>query len=165
MATKNPNRIENGLWLRGRIWWVVYRHGGRTVRESTRCTRKTDAVAFLAERRTASHRGTLVVDARKVTFEDLRGLIEADYTAKGNRSTPKLTRLTEAFAGWHAVDITTDRVRRYEADRLAAGAARATVNQELSVLRRMLNLAIEAGRLATKPKIRTPEPHNARQGF
>jgi integrase len=72
-----------------------------------------------------------------------------------------------AFGGRRARALTTLAVSAYERDRLDAGAARATVNNELAALRRMFNLAIEAKLLAPTqvPKIRTPDPRNARQGF
>ena len=60
--------------------------------------------------------------------------------------------------------MTTSAVTAHEARRLAGGAARATVNYELACLRRAFNLAVEAGILATKPVIKTPNPNNARAG-
>jgi len=124
--------------------------------------------------------GRYMPDAGKVTLGELLISLAADATAKGNRSRPKLGHLCKAFdvtvtkaddgtitysGGWLARAITTDKVRSYEADRLQAGAARATVNLELAALRRAFNLAVEAGRLVAKPVIKTPDPHNARKGF
>ena len=159
--------MKNGLYKpKGtKFFWCQYRHNGRTIRESTRCIRLADAKDFLAARRTASHDGRLVPDARKVTWQDGERLLEADATAKGNRSGRRLLHLREAFGHSALVAITTDRVRAYEAQRLGEGAARATVNQELAALRRMFTLAVEAGRLATRPVIKTPDPRNARKGF
>ena len=159
--------MKNGIYRpRGtRFFWAQYRHAGETIRESTRCTRLRDATAFLAERRSASAQGRLVPDARKATYEDLKKLSADKATARGNRSRPRWKHLDDAFAGQLAVSITTARVLAYEAARLASGAARATVNQELAALRRAFNLAVEVGRLATRPVVKTPDPHNARQDF
>ncbi len=63
------------------------------------------------------------------------------------------------------MSITTARIRQYEADRLAAGVTRSTVNAELAALRRAFKLALEAGKLAVAPLIKTPDPQNARTGF
>jgi integrase len=56
-------------------------------------------------------------------------------------------------------------VRRYAAERLAAGAANATVNRELAALKRMFTLATRAERLSSAPHIALLEEANARQGF
>jgi len=157
--------MKGGVFRRGRIWWICYRAAGKTVQESSGSTRKQDAVDLRESKRTQARAGTLVPDARHVTFEDLLEMLKADWTAKGNRSTPNIGHIKEHFAGWKAQAITTDAVRAYEAQRLAAGAARSTVNQELAGLRRAFRLAIEAGRLASKPVIKTPTPDNARKGF
>jgi integrase len=105
----------------------------------------------------------------KVSFEDLAADLERDYIINGKRSTPTLPRrlrpLPRHFALLHAVDITTDRVRAYIVDRQADGAANATINRELARLKRMFRLAVQAGRLSTRPYIPMLEEHNARQGF
>jgi site-specific recombinase XerD len=157
--------MKHGVFRRGKTWWVYYRANGRTIYESTGSEKKQDAVALREQRRTQARAGMLAPDGRKLTFEDLLKMLEADATAKGNRSRPNIVRLTAHFAGWRARAITTDAVRAYEAERLAAGAARATVNQELAALRRAFRLAVEAGRLAAAPVIKTPDPRNARKGF
>lgn len=137
----------------------------RVIRESSHSTRRDDAEALLAKRTLARKSGHLIPDERKVVFEDLVRLIETDYELKQRHSRPKLGKLKEAFEGTPALAITTDRVKEYAVERMAAGAARATVNQELAALRRMFRLAIEVGRLTGMPVIHTPDPDNARQGF
>ncbi|HYL56529.1 MAG TPA: tyrosine-type recombinase/integrase, partial [Gemmatimonadales bacterium] len=164
-AEKYYGGMKGGVFRRGRIWWICYRHAGKTVYESSKSTKRQDAVDLRESKRTQARAGILVPDARHVTFEDLLEMLKVDWTAKGNRSTPNIGHIKEHFAGWKAVAITTDAVRAYEASRLAAGAARSTVNQELAGLRHGFNLAIEAGRLASKPVIKTPTPNNARKGF
>jgi len=158
---------RNGLYRRGSYWWMSYvdQHG-KLIRESTKCELKTDAQTKLDKVRVSKADGTLVSSARKVTFEDLVAMLKADYTAKGNRSKPRITHaLKDAFDGALAVSITTSRIRQYEADRLTAGVSRSTVNAELAALRRAFHLALEAGKLAVSPVIKTPDPQNARAGF
>jgi integrase len=179
-AKKRRARGEGSYFQRGRIWWIKFFVGGRPVRESTESTKHSDAVKLLKKRLAEVSTGRFAPDADRVTAADLLAMLEADAAAKGNRSRPKLGHICEAFdvtvtkaadgaptyaGGWRATALTTDRIRSYEADRLKAGAARATVNQELAALRRAFNLAVEAGRLATKPVIKTPDPKNARKGF
>jgi integrase len=62
-------------------------------------------------------------------------------------------------------DITGVEARKYIAHRQTQGAAAATVNRELAVLRRAFTLAVDTGKLVVKPKIPMLREHNARQGF
>src|SRR5258708_1599069 len=163
---KEPMR--NGLYRPSgtMFWWMQYRHNGETIKKSTRCVRRSDAETVRAEAIAAIAAGRLIVHSEKVTFDEGVQLLDADAKKKGNKSRRKLAHPRDYFGDkTKLVNITTARVWAYEAHRLAAGAKRATVNQELSVLRRLFNLAIEAGRIATKPVIKTPDPDNARKGF
>ncbi len=126
---------------------------------------KTDARNYRNAEIAKAKAGHAPMVPGRLTFADLVTMLKADYAAKQNRSPPPLKHLTEAFAGWRADAITTDAVRQFEADRLAAGAARGTVNLALAALRRMFTLAIEAGRVASRPVIKTPNPKNTRAGF
>src|SRR5256885_405940 len=185
--------MKDGIYRRGAVYWVQYtaraphrcvrpgprakhpcppecpRRGRvelRVFRESAGGTR-AEAKAKLGEKRAAGARGSLVPDARRVTLEDLERLARDRYVADGRRAEK---RLAQAFAHLRAglparaVEVTTAAVTAHEARRLAGGAARATVNYELACLRRAFNLAVEAGLLAAKPVIKTPNPHNARTG-
>lgn len=76
-----------------------------------------------------------------------------------------LRYLRGGFALMRAVDITTDRVRAYVTARQEAGASNASINRELAALKRMFTLAVQAGRLATRPHIPMLAEENARQGF
>jgi integrase len=189
MSAPRKQKMRGGIWLHGRVFWCQFRAMARhtcpskgkhrhpvpcpdadkmelrTIRENTKKTNADEAREYLAARVVARGNGSLNTGARHVTFENLVMMLEADYAAKQNRSAPYISKaLRDRFAGWLAVDITTDVVRAYEAERLKV-VSRATVNAELAALRRAFNLAIEAGRLVTKPVIKTPDPKNARQGF
>jgi integrase len=74
--------------------------------------------------------------------------------------------LRATFGAWRALDVTTDAITRYTAERLDAGLKPATVNRELSALKRMFTLAIRAGKLAHRPHVALlSEVDNARTGF
>jgi hypothetical protein len=73
--------------------------------------------------------------------------------------------LRASFDGFKALDMTTDRLRKYVQARQGEGARNASVNRELSALKRMLRLMQQAGRLSAVPYIPMLEEHNARQGF
>ena len=61
--------------------------------------------------------------------------------------------------------ITTTDVRRYVARRQAEGARNATINRELSVVKRAFTLAIATGVLASRPHIALLREDNVRRGF
>jgi integrase len=77
----------------------------------------------------------------------------------------KLAPLRRTFGAYRAVQITTATMRAYADARLEHKAAPATVNSELGLLRRMLNLAHEDGRLLHVPAVPMLRVNNARTGF
>jgi site-specific recombinase XerD len=64
-----------------------------------------------------------------------------------------------------ALDIGTDKIKKYIAERQREDAANASINRELSALKWMFKLAIESGRSRFGPHIPMLEENNARQGF
>jgi len=107
----------------------------------------------------------------KVTFDELAEDFLADYRINGRKSLVRAQRsvghLKERFAGLSASKIDTPKIKEYIEARLESGAAPASVNRELSALKRMLNL----GAKCTPPKIdRVPhipmlKENNTRAGF
>ena len=70
------------------------------------------------------------------------------------------------FGAWcRARAITTDRALAYVRHRQEQGAANATVNRELSGLKRMFRLGEKAGKVARRPHIDMLREANARKGF
>jgi integrase len=69
------------------------------------------------------------------------------------------------FGHDRALDITTDRITVYTAQRLKEDAKPASVNYELSILRRAFSLKVQSNRLCSRPWIALLEVDNARQGF
>lgn len=164
-------RSEFGsLRLRGRIWSLRYRVDGKERWESLKTTSRDVAVrraAVIADRVGRGEHQT--PRERRVTFGDLETMIRTDYQVAGRRSLPRLetaiTHLRETFGSAKAKAITSDRIVAYHAARLAAGAARATVNYELAALRRMFRLALRHDRLKSAPSITISEAKNARTGY
>ena len=140
---------------------------GKRRTESARTTSRTKAERLLRQRLDETDRGETSHPDR-VTFDDLLDLLLHDREVNGrSMRTIRSKHLKAAFKGKRARHINGLTVKQYERDRLASGAARATVNNELAALRRMFNLAVEHGILlpTQAPKIRTPDPKNARHGF
>src|SRR5437899_322629 len=66
---------------------------------------------------------------------------------------------------YRAMDITSDRVTAYIADRQEQGAANATINRSLAALKRGFVLAEIAHKVASRPHVALLEEHNRRKGF
>jgi len=64
-----------------------------------------------------------------------------------------------------ALDITTDRVREYISQRQTENASNASINRDLSALKRMFSLAVQAGKLSSKPYIPALDENNAARVF
>jgi len=92
-----------------------------------------------------------------------------DYQTNGKRSlrSAKLTvRHLEGYFGLdRALDITTDRIRAYISNRQGEKVSNGSINRELAGLKRMFSLAVQAGKLSSRPYVPALEDNNARQGF
>ena len=73
--------------------------------------------------------------------------------------------LTPVFGGRRMAHITAIDVRAYTIRRKEAGAANGTINRELTVLKRMFSLAIQAEQLLRRPHIAMLREDNVRIGF
>ena len=148
-----------GVYLRGSIWWLRYWHRGQEYRESSGSESEAKAAALLKARIQAMGRpGRFIGPAQeRVTFADLAEMIRTDYGINRFRSAEQLTcriaHLSSFFAHTRAIDITTDLIQRYIADRQQAGASNGTINRELGTLKRPFHLAVRAERLAHAPHI------------
>jgi integrase len=71
----------------------------------------------------------------------------------------------EKNLGVPAARITTDAAREFAQKRMKEGAKNGSINGSLGLLRRMLTLAHEDGKIQVKPKIRLLQPGKPRQGF
>lgn len=177
-------RGQGRVFRRGDVWWLDYAVGGTRHRESSGCTSQRDALDKLHQLVGDRRSGKLVGRPDRVVFAEyaraddgkdklvggLRGLAEKQYDLDGRRSKERLVQYwdhLEKFFGaaTRVATISAVRLDDYAAARLADKAARQTVNNELSSLRRGFRLAVNKGLLAVMPAFTLPKVHNARSGF
>src|SRR5262245_28813488 len=140
MAKRESKPREYGdgrVWLPkgGRTYMAAWYVNNKEVRRSTKSTSKAEASRFLRRMLGAKEDGK-PAPARGCTFEELVEMLHDHYQRKGRLSWGRVSRavkhLSEVFAGKHSSEITTDRVDAYEAGRLRAKAAPATIQKELA---------------------------------
>ncbi len=155
------------IFQRGSVWWVQYSFRGQQHRESSQSTRRAKAVSLLKRRLAEMGQGRIIgPQAERLTFADLMRMVVEDYQINARRSAPPMSRLCDHFPPHtRALDITPDAVKHYVQQRLAAGAAPATVKNEVGVLGRGFTLAYRSGHLPNRPYLPTPRVSNARTGF
>jgi hypothetical protein len=156
--TTTRTRGLGSVYQRGETWWVKFYVGGKAVRESSGSPKSSVAVRLLKRRLEELAAGRFVPDADKVTFADLWTMLTDDYKMHERalrRVNGAHAHLQAAFGSDLARSVTGDRLTRYAHTRQDEGAALATIQQELALLRRAFNLAVRAGRLVHRPAFPT----------
>jgi integrase len=115
----------------------------------------------------------------QASFQDLVDGMVRNYRLNGRaslrilidrngRDGSGITHLRAAFGHLAAIEIIPGLIAKYQDERLAAGAANATINREISCLKTMFNLALELGLLQPSSVPRFPRmlaEDNVREGF
>lgn len=157
-------------YQRGGIWWIDYSYLGKKHRESTGSTKPSDATKLLKKRLGEIGRGRLIGPAEeKITLDSLLTDFETHRALSGRKAEKNAKQRTahlRAFFGEaRALDITTDRIRAFQAVRLSAKATPATVNRDCAALSKAFSLAVQGERLSRKPYIPHLEEAQPRRGF
>jgi integrase len=182
--TQKRDRGTGGLFRmrNSPFWYAQIYKDGRPCRVSTKCEAKEDAQKVLRNLlHDAEHGKPFLGDVKKTRYGNLRTALLQDYMAKGNRSLFVDGAGEEFINGLGALDtyfgykaddpgepvtkMTTDAARDFAQKRLAEGVTNSTVNNSLALLRRMLRIAYEDGKISNVPKIRLLKANPARKGF
>lgn len=182
------------IYKRGNVWWIRYRRNGKNLFESSKSQKKTVAKKLLERREGAIADGRDPGKIyERVTYEDLRRDIVNDYEVNGKnirRLMVSLAHLDDHFDGFKVNQITTSEITEYTGSRLKwkckdcereigeneicphcgsdnirPPASNATINRELSALKRMLRLGYQADCVVRVPFIPMLKEDNVRQGF
>ena len=187
MIKQRRARGSGSVYRKGRTWWLSY-YGpdGRRHAESSESTRKGDAERLLQRRIGArEHNLPVIPRAEKLTLDEAAQAVINDFVANGKRSLPVARRRIEKhllpyFGGRRLAGVTRDDITAFVAHRQQQGViaavgerkgqrlrnvSNAELNRELQHLKRIFNLAIEGGRIASAPKIRMLAEAPPRSGF
>lgn len=141
------------LYLRGDIWWVKIRVDGRPVYESSKSTKKSEAIKLRDKLLAKKSRGELSGgSADKVLITELlNDVLKSDIKPSTRYVWEKVIEknIRPFFGNLKAQRLTTDHMDRYREKRKAEGRSDATVNRELSILRTSFHNA----RKRTPPKV------------
>ena len=145
------------IYKRNRIYWIKYYRNGKPFFESSCSPKEADARQLLKKREGEIAIGKLPgIYFNRVRFDDLAEDFLNDYEINGkstNRAKHSIKHLKQAFGGLRVTVIDTPRVKAYIKMRSKEGAAAGTINLELAMFKRMLNL----GAKQTPSKVsRTP---------
>jgi integrase len=166
-----------------RFYWIAYWSGGKRYYESTKSTRKEDAVDLLRQKlgdisqgiEASPKIGTITVAAAlKAVLDDQKMNNRRDVDQTQRRIERHLVKACSEFPeaeGYFVPDrrmssIRTGDLEQYRAyRRIEQKAETATVNRELAIVRRAFRLARKGGLLVSVPHIPMAREENIRQGF
>jgi integrase len=147
------------VYKRGRVWWYRLTWNANPIRESTKQSNKRVAEQMEAAHKTSLAKGEVGIRDRKppptlkdFAENDFKPFVESrfqnkpktlEYYRAGIRTLVDYSPLAKCTLD----EITTEKIAGFVAKRREADLAVASINRRLEVLRRMLKLAVEWGKV------------------
>jgi integrase len=137
-----------GLYKRQRTWWMRFDYRGKTIRRTTGTTDRRLAESIFAKVRVKLAEGRYF-DTRQEQERTVGEMMARYLTERSTFKAPKscardqqaLKHLLPVFAESHLGEVRPKRLAAYKAQRRIEGAAPATINKELQLVRHAFNVA------------------------
>jgi integrase len=145
---------RQGIYKRGKTYWITYMLRGRQCFETTHSSNVHDAEALLLQRKTDITSGRILnkpSDAPLLSdlIEAYIGQIENPNTQKRYRCSQKV--VIEHFGNFCIADLNAFAIDGFKAARRSSGVTSAGVNRDLALLRSSLNFAVKRRLIAYSP--------------
>jgi integrase len=152
---------RDGLYKRGRTWWVCFTVNGRQYRLSAKTASKEEAREFLRVKRLEAVREASGQPRNPdLTFAELadKYLLSPSVTSRPSwaQNSRRLKRLKERFGHMRAADVGRDQIEAYQRDRLADGIKGSSINRIVVVVRQVLGYGVAMGLLSVNPLAKPP---------
>jgi integrase len=159
-----------------RFLYISYRDvSGKLRQESTKSESRKVAENLLRDRLGHVERGLAAGEMKKLKYEEIRALLILDYRTRSIKMLEQDKDGSPYVWGFEYLDpffknrlvatITTDFLYKFIEKRQKEGAANATINRNLSLLRKMMNLARRSAKLTQVPYFPMLKEDSVRTGF
>lgn len=135
-----------GLYKRGPVWWMQFTYEGKQVRKSTKTKNKklAEKIFNKVSNQIAEGKWFDVDEGRERTFEELAEKYETQIfkelkSYRNNRCF--LNQLKDFFGAYRLKNITPALIDDFRQKRKSQGVKPTTINKQLSIIKRMFNLA------------------------